>query len=73
MNDLPRFLRHPAPPKPQYQPDLGADTRELIQLWSKTGVVKRYKPVRRWTWADFLGVLSAVAAFFFCLGYWMAS
>lgn len=73
MTDSPRFLRKPDSPSFIPRPERPISAAELVELWSKTGVIRHYKPARRWTRADFLGVLSAVAALAFSLGYYLAS
>jgi hypothetical protein len=74
MSDNPNFLRPPPPPRvSQHDLSQPITQRELVELWSKVGVIQRANLRHRISRTDFLGVLSLVAALAFCLGYYLAS
>lgn len=68
------FLRVPDPPRvSQHTANQPITQRELVELWSRVGVIQRARRDTRISRTDFWGLLSMVAALAFCLGYFLAS
>lgn len=69
---MPDFLRVPDPPRvSQHAANQPITRAELVELWSKVGVIQRARRDTRISRTDFYGLLSLVAALFWCLGYYM--
>jgi len=74
MPDKPSFLRAPDPPRvSQHDLSQPITQRELVELWSRVGVIQRARIDRRISHADMIGVMALVAALAFSLGYFLAS
>jgi len=73
MNSYPKFLRPPDPPRASQHPDEPITQRELVELWTRVGVIQRARIDRRISRSDMIGIMALVAALAFSLGYFLAS
>lgn len=67
----PTFLRRPDPPRSHPRPDEPITQRELIELWSRVGIIQRARRDTRISRSDLYGLLAMVAALAWCFGFYM--